>query len=193
MRVPAQKLLSLCVRHFILNDTMEYRLLAEKLGMGEEQLVEAAIVEREAKQLEQRIRLLDEGLRHARKERCAVPGSGDCQYIAFIEAAKHQGIDIGNLLEVRVKTYQMLANHPDYYGLWVDETERPNYWEFVQSVLVEQTYNVTLQALVDATGLGVRVFYLRPDVLEEDWILDTHTSRCPTATITQTSSLRSAI
>ena len=120
--------------------------------------------------------MLDECLRAAGKERLAVPGRGDCQYLAFIEGAKEHGVDLGGLLAVRVRTHQMLANHPDYYGPWVDEGEHPDYWEFVQSVLVEETWgdDVTLRALVDATGIGARVYHLRPDVLQEDYIMDAH-------------------
>ena len=68
----------------------EYQALALKLGLSEDDILEAAMMEsqKEAKQLADHIDLLDDGLRQAGKERLAVPGCGDCQYLAFIEAAK---------------------------------------------------------------------------------------------------------
>ena len=103
----------------------EYQALALKLCLSEDDILEAAMIEsqKEAKQLADHIDVLDDGLRQAGKERLAVPGRGDCHYLAFIEAAKEHGVDLAGLLSVRVKTHQMLANHPDYYGLWVDEAD----------------------------------------------------------------------
>ena len=64
----------------------------------------------EAEEMQQHIENLDETLRMNLLKRVAVPGKGDCQYLALVESAKKQGINLGGAADVRIKAFQLLLN-----------------------------------------------------------------------------------
>ena len=72
----------------------------------------------EAEEMQQHVENLDEALKLNLLKRAAVPGKGDCQYLALVESAKKQGIHLGGAAELRIKTLQGLLNHKERYMEW---------------------------------------------------------------------------
>ena len=92
---------------------------------------------------------------------------GDCQYLSVMALAKTQGADLGGVGDLRWKVYHTLTQWPETYSPFVDWV---GYQEYTSTVLQPHTWrdNVTLQAMMDAHGFGVRVYYIAPDSETED-------------------------
>ncbi|CAJ1345162.1 unnamed protein product [Effrenium voratum] len=141
-------------------------------------MVQMAIVDSEGdgKQLARAFESMDLGLGMHKLLRATVPGDGDCMYHSLIASAKEKGHDLGAVLDVRVKVHGALAGCPWWYR---DYVVGP-YWEMVNGVLVRGTWgdDVQLQAFCDSSGHGVRVYYLTPDPITEEYVLASHV-KCP--------------
>ena len=76
-------------------------------------------------------------------------------------SAKTQGIDLGGVGDLRLKVYHTLTQWPETYSPFVDWMR---FEEYTPTVLQPRAWgdNVTLQALMDAHGFGIRVYYLAP-------------------------------
>ncbi|CAJ1345294.1 unnamed protein product, partial [Effrenium voratum] len=141
-------------------------------------MVQMAIVDSEGdgKQLARAFESMDLGLGMHKLLRATVPGDGDCMYHSLIASAKEKGHDLGAALDVRVTVHGALAGCPWWYR---DYVVGP-YWEMVNGVLVRGTWadDVQLQAFCDSSGHGVRVYYLTPDPITEEYVLASHV-KCP--------------
>ena len=91
-----------------------YADLASKLGLSEEQMLEAALVESlaDAKHLEDHIKMFDTELKAQGLVRAVVPGDGNCQYHALVRAAQAKGLDLGSMNDVRAMVYRQLMADP---------------------------------------------------------------------------------